>query len=278
MAIKHAFTSAKTDGGDATLVRPSDWNAAHILDAELPNKVLAGPISGTSAAPTFRLFAPNDLLLTPNWAWAKEDFMAGNDSISGEVGECGIAYSGSGSTVASNGNDVNHPGIMQRHTAATANTTVGLSFGVSGGFGPFPTLSNQVWKVTWIVENNSSAFRNFTQRVGIGNSMGSDPPSSGVYFENVTTTTPSTWTAVVNGSVTTTNTTSITIDQNWHRYDITNDGANNFTFSIDDVVAATLSANPATSASSPGAAITTVATEVKSLVYDYVSVIWQVTR
>ena len=29
MAIKHAFTSAKEDGADATLVRPSDWNAEH---------------------------------------------------------------------------------------------------------------------------------------------------------------------------------------------------------------------------------------------------------
>lgn len=27
--IKHAFTSAKGDGGDATLVRPSNWNALH---------------------------------------------------------------------------------------------------------------------------------------------------------------------------------------------------------------------------------------------------------
>lgn len=27
--IKHAFVSAKGDGGDATLVRPSNWNAAH---------------------------------------------------------------------------------------------------------------------------------------------------------------------------------------------------------------------------------------------------------
>lgn len=27
--IKHAFTSAKGDGGDATLVRPSNWNAVH---------------------------------------------------------------------------------------------------------------------------------------------------------------------------------------------------------------------------------------------------------
>ena len=32
MGIKHAFTSAKSDGGDATLVRPSDWNAAHAIE------------------------------------------------------------------------------------------------------------------------------------------------------------------------------------------------------------------------------------------------------
>ena len=29
MAITHAFVSAKGDGADATVVRPSDWNAAH---------------------------------------------------------------------------------------------------------------------------------------------------------------------------------------------------------------------------------------------------------
>jgi hypothetical protein len=29
MAIKHAFTSAVADGADATLVRPSNWNANH---------------------------------------------------------------------------------------------------------------------------------------------------------------------------------------------------------------------------------------------------------
>jgi len=32
VGIKHAFTSAKSDGGDATLVRPSDWNAAHAIE------------------------------------------------------------------------------------------------------------------------------------------------------------------------------------------------------------------------------------------------------
>lgn len=32
MAIKHAFISAKDEGSDATLVRPSNWNAAHVGD------------------------------------------------------------------------------------------------------------------------------------------------------------------------------------------------------------------------------------------------------
>lgn len=32
MALKHAKTSAKSDGADATLVQPSDWNAGHTLD------------------------------------------------------------------------------------------------------------------------------------------------------------------------------------------------------------------------------------------------------
>lgn len=33
MPIKHAFTSPKSDGGDATLVRPTDWNADHDVTA-----------------------------------------------------------------------------------------------------------------------------------------------------------------------------------------------------------------------------------------------------
>ena len=32
MAITHAFVNPKSDGGDTTIVRPSDWNAAHAVD------------------------------------------------------------------------------------------------------------------------------------------------------------------------------------------------------------------------------------------------------
>ena len=37
MAIKHAFTSSKTDGSDATLVRPVDWNADHVGRGSMAN-------------------------------------------------------------------------------------------------------------------------------------------------------------------------------------------------------------------------------------------------
>lgn len=32
MAVTHKFSSAKSDGSDATLVQPSNWNAAHYAD------------------------------------------------------------------------------------------------------------------------------------------------------------------------------------------------------------------------------------------------------
>lgn len=34
MSLKHAFQSAKSDGGDATLVQPSNWNADHEVDGD----------------------------------------------------------------------------------------------------------------------------------------------------------------------------------------------------------------------------------------------------
>lgn len=53
--VKHAFTSAKADGGDTTLVQPSNWNAEHVVDQylDLPDVV-------TPAAPSvgaLRMFA-----------------------------------------------------------------------------------------------------------------------------------------------------------------------------------------------------------------------------
>lgn len=56
MALKHPFVSGKGDGGDATQVQPSNWNADHTIDAD----GLVLPAGTTPGAPTtgnFRLFA-----------------------------------------------------------------------------------------------------------------------------------------------------------------------------------------------------------------------------
>lgn len=280
MAIKHNFVSAKADGGVTSLVQPSNWNAAHSLDPETANKVLASPISGASAAPTFRLFDPNDLVLASSWAWIKEDFFAGTGTTSGEIGECGISTVSNGTTTNLDSNDQNHPGIIQRNAASAIQPVGGLALGVQGGFNPFYTLSSQIFRVTWIIKNDSAALTNYLIRIGIGNSLTGTNPAGGAYFETSATTTPTTWTiAVRQSSSTITNTTSVTIDNSWHRYDISNDGSNVFSYYIDNTLVGTVTASPQTNQpNAPEAFIQTNASQTQTLTFDYMSIAWKVTR
>lgn len=48
VSLKHQFTSAKSDGGDNTLVQPSNWNAEHTLT--LANNTVLGRNAGTDGA------------------------------------------------------------------------------------------------------------------------------------------------------------------------------------------------------------------------------------
>jgi hypothetical protein len=57
MAIKHAFASGKADGGDATLVQPSNWNANHTIDSEVTFPVVASP--ATPSASNFNFYGKN---------------------------------------------------------------------------------------------------------------------------------------------------------------------------------------------------------------------------
>lgn len=47
MAIKHLFVNPKADGGDATIARPSDWNANHVIDAQTITRAMIVNISAT---------------------------------------------------------------------------------------------------------------------------------------------------------------------------------------------------------------------------------------
>ena len=66
MAVKHAFTSAKSDGADAALVRASNWNADHLIDFLAPTGLTGATgttryVGGTVAgAPTTGTFAKGD--------------------------------------------------------------------------------------------------------------------------------------------------------------------------------------------------------------------------
>lgn len=54
MGIKHPFVSGKADGGDTTLVQPSNWNANHTIDSEVTFPQVSAP--ATPAAGFFNLF------------------------------------------------------------------------------------------------------------------------------------------------------------------------------------------------------------------------------
>lgn len=56
MSIKHTFQSGKADGGDATLVQPSNWNAEHYLDGTQP-----APPAATKLGSFVRTIAGRDL-------------------------------------------------------------------------------------------------------------------------------------------------------------------------------------------------------------------------
>lgn len=53
--VKHSFTSAKADGGDTTLVQPSNWNAEHVVDQYLDIPDVVTPAA--PAAGWLRMFA-----------------------------------------------------------------------------------------------------------------------------------------------------------------------------------------------------------------------------
>lgn len=69
MTVKHAFVSAKANGTDATLVRPSDWNADHSIDFVAPTGLTGATAASryvgatTSGAPSGGTFVKGDFVI-----------------------------------------------------------------------------------------------------------------------------------------------------------------------------------------------------------------------
>jgi len=111
MAIKHAFTSGKSDGSDPTLVRASNWDADHVLDVAAP--------SGLTGATTPARFVGGTVAGAPSTGtFAAGDFVTSQDGkiyICTSAGSPGIWLAVSGGAdlvqVASGAGSIRIPGL-----------------------------------------------------------------------------------------------------------------------------------------------------------------------
>lgn len=65
-SLKHKFHSAKTDGPDSTLIKPSNWNDEHDLEVD-DDAVVLGRSRGEGAGPVQQI--PMSSLIEPGFGW-----------------------------------------------------------------------------------------------------------------------------------------------------------------------------------------------------------------
>lgn len=128
ISLKHAFSSAKSDGTDATLVQPSNWNAEHTLTMATA-RLIGRTTSGTGAAEeiavgtglslssgTLSATAPTTVGTVTSGTWNA-------DVIAGQYGGTGVANTGKTITL---GGNFTTSGAFATTLTATATTSVTL--------------------------------------------------------------------------------------------------------------------------------------------------------
>lgn len=167
--------------------------------------------------------------------WVADDFDAGN---------CGNFTAGRNgwktSNVASIAGIANHPGICEITTTSSSGTVGRLEMG-DDTTGIIP--QGQRWIATFVAKNSSAAVTNTTIRLGFADASLSNPPTNGIYFENITAGSTTTWNAVARKAGTQTLTAcspTVNLDNTtWHKFEISDDGSDNLRFRIDGVSCAT---------------------------------------
>lgn len=126
MGITHSFVSAKSDGGDATLVRPSDWNAEHAVDGlagAMTHSYLGYNTVGGSAETMiqWRVYATQITLTAPALIASIGAHVRGKGSTDQQL-RVGVWADSSGSPselLATNGATVGTGGLYLESVAAT---------------------------------------------------------------------------------------------------------------------------------------------------------------
>lgn len=165
MPIRHRFTSAVPDGGDASLVRPSNWNDTHVLSWRV---VTAGETLAASDPLLARISTAQDFPLPAFAAGDAFSVMNSRDSLANVR------------VVVGAGNTINHPRFATGdNIVAAPGETISLvaesateldlmspgSVGPAGPAGATPTLVNETLRT--LLENASVSMRNNPRTRGL---------------------------------------------------------------------------------------------------------------
>jgi len=189
------------------------------------------------------LFGPTQIASAPQLrnsiTLTDEFFSAGtNATAAKDVGELGWTTTG-GAAASKIAGVAQHPGILQRSTTTTGLTITVTYLGTSSGasVAPIATLSNVAWSAVFIFAQDPTSTNPNTKvgiRAGFADTVTSNPPTNGIWFENVSGTSAANWVGnVKSGAMSTPANGTVALDTNFHTFEIRNDGVNNITFWID---------------------------------------------
>lgn len=148
LAVTHAFTSAIADAGDATLVQPSNWNAAHTLTGVV--SVAQGGTNASSASGT----SLDNITGFASTGYIKRTG-AGTYTFASPIavvdGGTGLASGTSGGVLA-----FTAAGTLASSAALTANALV-----LGGGAGAAPTALGSLGTTTTVLHGNAAGAPTF---------------------------------------------------------------------------------------------------------------------
>lgn len=121
ISLLHAFTSAKTDGTDNTLVQPSDWNAEHVITmatAALLGRVTAGDgeVEELSAAVVRALLNVEDGAAADQTAAEILAAVLSEAGLSGDIVGTSDTQTLTGKTINADNNTITNIGLAQFDT------------------------------------------------------------------------------------------------------------------------------------------------------------------
>jgi hypothetical protein len=286
MAIKHAFTSGKSDGADATLVQPSNWNDLHTDDAQVllladegtspaqsakPNRRILTArdglflVDGGAASPAYLDFGPYDA----NIFWEKDDFDTRQNS-SLNIGELGWNITNiSGTTAVSAGASAfPNLGVIKVATGATSGNASSINRNFSTNFGYGNLSANTKWHLTWVFQSVDIAGVQF--RIGLVGTTLAAQPTNGIWvrFDDAT---DSQYTFECrSASTSSTAASGVTPVANaWHRLDIVSTTAGTIVFTLDGANQQTISSNVPTANLQPMLVIASTSAGAKAAAVDF---------